>query len=272
MSKQQEIIATLGVKPEINPAEEVAERVAFLQEYLGQTGLNGFVLGISGGQDSLLAGILAQRAVEARRAEGHEAAFHAMLLPHGEQADRADAELAIDVIKPDYVHDWNIQPATREIATEFACSEGRKLAELHKGNVKARMRMIAQYAIAGEYNLLVVGTDHASEAVMGFYTKYGDGGADILPLAGLTKTQGSELLHYLGAPALFSLKDPTADLRDDKPGQPDEVELGVTYTTMIDPYLIGQKVPAEAVEIIEDAFDKTEHKRQMPVAFTDVRK
>ncbi|MBD4935857.1 ammonia-dependent NAD(+) synthetase, partial [Xanthomonas citri pv. citri] len=80
-----------------------------------------------------------------------------------------------------------------------------------------RTRMIAQYAIGGQEGLLVLGTDHAAEAVTGFFTKYGDGGADLLPLTGLTKRQGRTLLKELGAPERLYLKEPTADLLDEKP-------------------------------------------------------
>ena len=111
---------------------------------------------------------------------------------------------------------------------------GAPLGDYHKGNVKARMRMIAQYAIGGQEGLLVIGTDHAAEAVTGFYTKYGDGGADLLPLSGLTKRQGKALLKELGADERLYLKVPTADLLDEKPGQADETELGiVTMSWMI---------------------------------------
>src|SRR5699024_5826879 len=113
-------------------------------------------------------------------------------------------------------------------------------------NIKARQRMVAQYAIAGELGLLVVGTDHAAEAVTGFYTKFGDGAADVTPLAGLTKHQGAALLRYLGAEARLWRKVPTADLEDDRPGLPDEEALGVSYAD-IDAYLEGGGVaPAAA--------------------------
>lgn len=264
---QQEIITDLGARPEINPETEINERTNFLASYLAQTGLNGFVLGISGGQDSLLAGLLAQRAVQQRKADGFDASFHAVLLPYGRQADRNDALLAIDVIKPDVVHDLDIQPATDAFAATFEETEGRPITDFDKGNVKARMRMVAQYAIAGAHQLLVVGTDHAAEAVTGFFTKYGDGGADILPLSGLNKGQGKQLLTAIGVPELFVTKQPTADLLDNRPGQADEHELGLTYEE-IDDYLKGKPVSQEAVKVIETRYKTTEHKRTVPVAYT----
>jgi NAD+ synthase len=263
---QQEIINTLGVKPDIQPTREIEERVAFLKHYLAETGLKGFVLGISGGQDSLLAGLLAQRAATERRADGFDATFHAVLLPYGEQADRGDALLACETIQPDATHDFNIKEATDAFAKTFAATEGRPIADFDKGNVKARMRMIAQYAIASEHGLLVVGTDHGAEAVTGFFTKYGDGGADILPLSGLTKRQGKQLLSTLGAPEHFTTKPPTADLLDGRPGQADETELGMRYDD-IDDYLEGKPVDNTVAEAIESRYFATEHKRTVPVSF-----
>ena len=267
-TKQQAIVETLGVRPEINPRQEIEQRSRFLADYLARTGLKGFVLGISGGQDSLLAGLLAQKAVEQRRSEGFDAAFHAVLLPYGRQADRDDALRSVDFIQPDFIHDFNIENGVDGLAKDFKLAEGRPISDFDKGNVKARMRMIAQYALAGEHTLLVIGTDHAAEAVTGFFTKFGDGGADILPLSGLTKRQGKALLRELGAPERFMTKAPTADLLDVKPGQADESELGITYD-LLDDYLEGKEIDESIAKRIEDRYDATQHKRDLPVAFTD---
>ena len=124
--------------------------------------------------------------------------------------------------------------------------------------------MVAQYTIAGERNLLVVGTDHAAEAVTGFFTKYGDGGSDVNPLAGLTKSQGAQLLRHLGAPESTWTKVPTADLEDDRPALPDEEALGVSYAD-IDRYLQGEDVEAAAADVIESTYLRTRHKRALPV-------
>lgn len=267
-TRQNEIIKTLEVKSTIDPQIEIENRIEFLANYLGQTGLNGFVLGISGGQDSLLAGILAQKAVEKRRADGNPAEFHAVLLPYGTQADRDDALAACDVIRPDTIHDFNIKPGVDGIATGFEHAEGRAITDFDKGNIKARTRMIAQYALAGDLGLLVIGTDHAAEAVTGFFTKYGDGGADVLPLSGLTKRQGKALLRELGAPEHFMTKAPTADLLDGRPAQADETELGITYS-QLDDYLEGKNVDQETAAIIEQRYLATVHKRTLPIAYTD---
>jgi NAD+ synthase len=267
-SLRQDIIKQLGVKPEIDPYEEIEKRTKFLTLGLATSGLNGYVLGISGGQDSLLAGMLAQRAVQQRRADGYEATFHALKLPYGTQADQADVELALQTIGPDAVHTHNIKPAVDAGMAEFALNEGYDLSDFLKGNRKARERMAAQFDYAGDRKAMVIGTDHAAEAVMGFFTKFGDGAADILPLSGLTKRQGRAVLRALGVPEVFVTKAPTADLLDGRPGQADESELGVLYDH-IDDYLEGKPVDRAAADIIEDHFLATMHKREQPIAYAD---
>lgn len=269
MSLQKKIMDDLHIQPEINPKEEIRKRIDFLKEYLVKTNAKGYVLGISGGQDSTLAGRLSQLAVEELRKEGREALFIAVRLPYGVQRDEEDAQASLAFIQADREYVFNIKAAVDEVQTEYdGMTQGNPLSDYHKGNVKARMRMIAQYSIGGMEGLLVVGTDHAAEAVTGFYTKYGDGGADILPLSGLTKRQGKALLKELGADERLYLKVPTADLLDQKPGQADETELGISYD-MLDDYLEGKQVPKEASEKIEKRYLATEHKRQLPTTMFD---
>ena len=161
--RQRQIITELNVEPAIDPLHEFYKRSQFLADYLAGTALNGYVLGVSGGQDSLLAGLMAQRAADICKAEGRDAAFHALLLPYGEQKDRNDALLAIETIEPDYVYDLNIKPAVDAFAESFAAATGEELSDFDKGNAKARERMIAHYALAGAKGLLVLGTDHAAD-------------------------------------------------------------------------------------------------------------
>jgi len=265
---QARIIYDLNVSPSIDPAEQVRQRVDFLKEYLRTCGALGLVLGISGGQDSSLAGRLCQLAVEELRAEGYQAEFTAVRLPYNVQADEDDAQLALTFIKPDHQVVFNIHRAVDGFEAEYQDAVGAEMIDFTKGNVKARARMVAQYALAGQAGLLVVGTDHAAEAVTGFFTKFGDGGADILPLSGLTKRQGRALLEYLEAPERLYLKAPTADLLDDTPGQTDEANLGLTYQ-QIDDYLEGEEVPEAIAVAIETRFITTRHKRAEPVTMFD---
>lgn len=264
---QEEIINALGVNSQIDPQAEVTKRVQFICDFLQTTKMKALVLGISGGQDSSLAGRLSQLAVEKLREEtgDNEYQFIAVRLPYGEQADESDAMFAInDFIKPDKIMRVNIKAATDAMVASLN-EAGTPISDFNKGNIKARERMIVQYAIGGENKGAVVGTDHAAEAVTGFYTKFGDGGADITPLSGLDKRQGKALLQYLGAPAKLYDKTPTADLEEDKPMRPDEEALGVRYDE-IDNYLEGREVSPAAAEKIEGWYRRTQHKRHLPIA------
>ncbi|MBB1110819.1 MAG: ammonia-dependent NAD(+) synthetase [Limosilactobacillus sp.] len=264
---QEEIINALGVNSQIDPQAEVTNRVQFICDFLQTTKMKTLVLGISGGQDSSLAGRLSQLAVEKLREEtgDNEYQFIAVRLPYGEQADESDAMFAInDFIKPDKIMRVNIKAATDAMVASLN-EAGTPISDFNKGNIKARERMIVQYAIGGENKGAVVGTDHAAEAVTGFYTKFGDGGADITPLSGLDKRQGKALLQFLGAPAKLYEKTPTADLEEDKPMRPDEEALGVRYDE-IDDYLEGREVSPAAAEKIEDWYRRTQHKRHLPIA------
>lgn len=266
---REQIISELGVLPNIEPKDEVRRRVDFLKDYLRATPAKGFVLGISGGQDSALAGRLCQLATEELRAEGHEVRFVAVRLPYGVQADEADARVAMTFVGPDESVVVNVRPGANAVAAEVASAlRVGKLRDFVRGNIKARERMVIQYAIAGQENLLVIGTDHAAEAVTGFFTKYGDGGVDVTPLTGLTKRQGAALLEELGAPARLSSKVPTADLEDDRPALPDEEALGLRYSE-IDDYLEGKDVTDEVAKRIETIYRTTRHKRTVPVTPLD---
>ncbi|CAB4900278.1 ammonia-dependent NAD(+) synthetase [Rhodococcus fascians] len=259
------IMRELAVQSTIDPVTEVRRRVDFLKDYLASTPASGFVLGISGGQDSTLTGKLAQRAVTELRADGHEAEFVAVRLPYGVQADEDDAAIALKFIDPDRTVTVNIKEASDAAAAATAEALGTgEVRDFVRGNIKARQRMVAQYAIAGELGYVVVGTDHAAEAVTGFFTKFGDGGVDLTPLTGLTKRQGAALLRELGAPESTWRKVPTADLEDDRPALPDEEALGVTYE-QIDDYLEGKDVTEEVADKLEKMFAATRHKRTVPV-------
>ncbi|MED1864888.1 ammonia-dependent NAD(+) synthetase [Fictibacillus nanhaiensis] len=265
MSLQQRIMSDLNTKSNIDASTEIQSRINFLKDYLIKSGAKGFVLGISGGQDSTLAGRLAQIAVEELRGLGHIVKFVAVRLPYGIQRDEEDAELALSFINPDQRISFDVKETVDVFAKNYKTYASQPLTDFNKGNVKARVRMITQYAVAGQTNLLVIGTDHAAEAITGFFTKYGDGGADILPLAGLTKRQGKMLLKELGAPERLYVKQPTADLLDEKPQQADETELGITYDDL-DDYLEGKVVSDQTAKKIEERYLKTEHKRQLPAS------
>lgn len=268
---QKEIVKKLLVQPTIDPEAEFRKSVDLLKGYMKKnTFLKSFVLGISGGQDSTLAGYIAQTAVNELNEEtnGRDYKFVAVSLPYGVQADEEDRQLALKFIKPSQTVTVNIKEAVDASikAVEEAVSE--KLSNFLRGNVKARERMKVQYDLAGLYKGVVLGTDHAAEAITGFFTKHGDGAADIIPLYRLNKRQGKEILKFVGAPERLYTKIPTADLEDDKPLLPDEVALGVSYDE-IDDYLEGKEIRTEAAEIIEGWYTKTEHKRNEAINVYD---
>ncbi|MBG9981438.1 ammonia-dependent NAD(+) synthetase [Facklamia sp. DSM 111018] len=267
---QAEIIKSLCVKPHIDPEKEVKQTIEFLKEYLKKhKGLKSYVLGISGGQDSTLAGKLTQIAVEEIRQETQDDSYQfiAVRLPYGRQNDEQDALAALKFIEPDKVFTLNIQMATDSMVKDLKNAH-IEISDYNKGNVKARQRMIMQYVVAGHFSGAVIGTDHAAESVTGFYTKYGDGAADIVPLWRLTKGQGRQMLQYLGCPEALYRKIPTADLEEERPMLSDEEALGVSYE-VIDEYLQGKSITEKEAETIEAWYLKTQHKRHMPITIFD---
>lgn len=269
---QKEIIDTLNVQPRIHPEEEIRARVDFIKDYLKKYPfIKSLVLGISGGQDSTLAGRIAQIAINEIKEEtgNKDYQFIAIRLPYGEQNDEADAKKALEFIQADQTFVVNIKPSVDSLVNELKNNSDLTISDFNKGNIKARIRMVTQYGIAGEFKGAVLGTDHAAESVTGFFTKFGDGAADLLPLSGLNKRQGKELLQFLGADESLYLKVPTADLEEDKPMIADEVALGVTYEA-IDDYLEGKAVTESQANTIETWYLKTQHKRHLPITKDDI--
>jgi NAD+ synthase len=267
---KKQIIAEMKVKPSIDIDDEIHSRIGFIKQQLTNSGLKSLVLGISGGVDSSTCGRLCQLAIEELNAEqsSDDYNFIAVRLPYSVQADEDDAQKALRFINPKTSVTVNIQSGTDSIHAEVLQSvRNAGLAEttafnqdFNKGNVKARMRMIAQYEIAGLYRGLVPGTDHSAENISGFFTKHGDGACDLAPLFGLNKRQVRALAESLGAAQDVYLKIPTADLEEDRPQLEDEIALGVTYD-QIDDFLEGKNIDARAEAKIIDTYNKTTHKR-----------
>ena len=270
-NRQAEIAQALEVVPpfatEADIIAQIDKRKAFIKQTLRNAGLKALVLGISGGVDSLTAGRLAQLAMEELRSETGDPSykFIAVRLPYNVQHDEADAAASLTFIRADVEDTVNIAGAVTGMAEQVAHLHGLTDArrDFVVGNTKARIRMVAQYTIANANDGLVIGTDHAAEAVMGFFTKFGDGACDLAPLSGLVKGQVREIARHLGAPENLVLKVPTADLEELRPGKPDEESHGVTYA-QIDAFLHGQPVSDEAYDIIVETYDKTQHKRDLP--------
>lgn len=266
---QHGIVAQLQARSGIDAQYEIEKRRDFLCRVMKESGQKTLVLGISGGVDSTVAGRLAQLAVEKLRQEGEQTRFVAVRLPYGEQKDADDANHALAFIQPDEVLDVNIKSASDALLASLE-SGGLRFNDASQrdfvlGNIKARQRMVAQYAVAGTRGGLVIGTDQAAEALMGFFTKYGDGACDVAPLTGLNKSQVRRLGQQLGAPDHLVNKPPTADLESLEPQKLDEDALGVSYEE-IDAFLENRDVPAGASDIIVGTYRRTEHKRHLPIA------
>ncbi|WP_339079387.1 ammonia-dependent NAD(+) synthetase [Pseudomonas sp. TMP9] len=272
-NRQAEIAAALEVVPAfVNEADLIAQidkRKAFIKNCLKTSGLKVLVLGISGGVDSLTAGRLAQLSVEELREETGDSAYRfiAVRLPHGTQHDEHDAQASLQFIQADEADAVNIQDSVNGLGQQITHLQTLSAArrDFVMGNIKARIRMVAQFTIANATNGLVIGTDHAAEALMGFFTKFGDGACDLAPLSGLVKGQVRAIANYLGAPENLVFKVPTADLEELRPGKPDEEAHGISYDE-IDAFLHGLPVSEEAYGIIVRTYDTTHHKRELPLA------
>ena len=268
---KQKILQEMRVLPSINIDNEIQRRIDFIKAKLTQAYCHTLVLGISGGIDSSTTGRLCQLAVEQlNQAEDTDRyQFIAVRLPYAVQKDEDEAQLALHFIQPSHVVTVNVQAGADGVHESTLSALHNSQVDIAenvnfdfiKGNVKARMRMIAQYEIAGLTGGLVVGTDHSAENITGFYTKHGDGACDLAPLFGLNKRQVRALAKHLGAPALLVEKAPTADLEEDKPQLEDEVALGMTYD-QIDDFLEGKPVPQEIEDKLIAIYLRTQHKRE----------
>jgi NAD+ synthase len=267
----KQIREVMRVLPTIDPVFEIQRRIHFIKTKLIEAHSKYLVLGISGGVDSTTCGRLAQLAVEELNSENNTQhyQFIAVRLPHGVQQDEDEAQLALQFICPSQSISINIQSGVEgthqsvlnAMANTTLIPASNEKVDFVKGNVKARMRMIAQYEVAGLVNGLVLGTDHSAENITGFYTKFGDGACDLAPLFGLNKRQIRDIADHLGAPKSLVSKTPTADLEELAPQKTDESALLVTYDE-IDDFLEGKPVSDFVSNRLIDIYLKTQHKRK----------
>ena len=234
---------------------KIARIVAWLRQQLAASGQRGFVLGMSGGVDSALAAQLIVRACP-------DQALGVIMPAGNDPADRRDGIAAAEAAGLPWIEVELTEPRQElfdrvdAALTAAGRTEGDPL--MCRGNIGARLRMTTLYAVAGRLGYLVVGTDNLAELYTGYFTKYGDGGVDILPLAHLLKGEVFELAAALGVPEQVLKRKPTAGFFG---GQTDEEEMGVDYQTL-DRYLQGIEPDAAKKEKIEFLHRISEHKRQ----------
>ena len=207
------------------PAHAESSIHQFLRAHLADSGADGLLVGLSGGIDSALVARLSRDAVGADR-------VHAVLLPDG----RYPPALRTEVEGYAAALGISLRVVTIDAPESALHSLFPEVTDrVSWGNVKARLRMVVEYLEGREHRWLVVGTGNKSELLMGYFTKWGDGGVDLLPIGDLYKTQVRELSAKLGLPRSVLEREPTAGLWE---GQTDEQELGISYADL-DQILFG---------------------------------
>jgi len=239
---------------------ETEKRIEFYPQIFEKIKTNGIVFGSSGGKDSVLAGILARKATPN---------VLGVIMPCESKInfgqDRQDAELLAKTYDIKHVL-VDLTNAKREMVKSLCISDSfgnsaisENLNRQSEINIAPRLRMTTLYAIASNYNYLVVGTSNRSETYMGYFTKWGDAACDFNPIFDLTVTEIYQFLKYLNVPEVFLTKPPSAGLYE---GQTDESDMGITYTDL-DRFLLGRdtsdKIPG--IEKIKRAHSLTAHKR-----------
>jgi len=240
-------------------ASDVADRIAaWLREYAASAGAAGFVVGLSGGVDSATAAALGVRAV------GPEHMLAALMPCHSQPGDARLGQLVADTFSiPSVTVDLT---ATYDALMAALPPSDERLAA---ANVKPRLRMTTLYYLAQSHNYLVLGSGNRTEVAVGYCTKYGDAGVDLLPLGDLSKTQVWELARELGVPAAVVERPPSAGLW---PGQTDEGEMGITYREL-DRILVAIErgdtagIDPATLDKVRGMVARSAHKRALPPVF-----
>lgn len=240
----------------MNIAQKIDRTVQWLRTQGEQAGAKGMLVGISGGIDSAVVAHLIKRAYP-------ENSLGVILPVHSSESQLVDAEELIRtcginrmLVDLTQTHDSLLHSVQTEMGERYR-DESSVITD---ANMRARLRMTTLYAIGNNLNYMVIGTDNAAEIYTGYYTKYGDGGVDLLPIAHLLKSEVYEWARELGVPDSIVQKTPSADLWE---GQTDEAEMGTTYAN-IDAHLSGKSIPNRDLEIIQRLHSRSEHKRNTP--------
>jgi NAD+ synthase len=244
-------------------SDRATHLAAWLHERMHAAGARGFVVGLSGGIDSAVVVRLCQMAV-------HNHILGVLLPCYSQPQDEEDARLVaktfgiptvrVDLAQPYDALQESLQAAIKGLPHEVHVVDIKQ--QLPEANIKPRLRMTTLYFIANSLNYLVAGTGNRSEITLGYYTKYGDGGVDVLPIGGLLKSEVRALARDLGVPASVISKAPSAGLWI---GQTDEAEMGFSYEAL-EQYLAHGRaaVPAAVADRIEALKAASDHKRALP--------
>lgn len=234
--------------------------VQWLQEQVRNANANGLILGISGGIDSAVCAKLMKLAFPNNHL--------AVIMPcHSNEKDQQLAEqlsksLNLNTITVDLTSTYDI------FHQKLKMNDNNKNYQLAAANSKSRLRMTTLYTLAQANNYLVIGTDNADEWYIGYFTKYGDGAADLVPIVNLLKSQIRKLAKILNIPESIISRPPSAGLWDN---QTDENELGFTYD-QLDGYLLSESIDQEITQKISALHSKTNHKRNLPISPQSLQK
>ena len=236
--------------------EKLRQRmVDWIRGKVDQTKAEGAVLGLSGGLDSSVVAAICAQALGPSR-------VLALILPcESEKEELAHAEEVAKKfsVKTELI---DLTPVYQKLKEILPPAD-----RIARANIKPRLRMLTLYYHANRLNYLVVGTGNKCELKVGYFTKYGDGGVDILPLGDLLKSEVKSLAKLVGIPAHIIDKAPTAGLW---PGQTDEGEMGITYAELEDflsDYEKGKPLKGEKAQKIESMMQKAKHKLSLPEIF-----
>ena len=235
-----------------NYAKETAARVEYIRAYLRESGARGIVFGNSGGKDSALVGILCKLACEDTVG---------IIMPCASKRNYGmDRDDGMEVAEKFHIETRTVDLTPVREAELAALAGVTELTEMAVANIAPRLRMLTLYAVAHAEGRMEAGTGNASEAYVGYFTKWGDGAYDLNPIADLTVGEIYEFLEHLGAPRSVIEKAPSAGLFE---GQTDEAEMGLSYADIV-AVVLGRAVDEAARAKIERMHRVTEHKRRMP--------
>lgn len=237
--------------------KETDNRVRYIQEKLKESHTKGIILGNSGGKDSALVLILCKLACDNTIG---------VIMPCNSKRNYGeDLDDALALAKQFNIETRTVDLSETKKVLQGAIGKATDISPLADTNINPRLRMTTLYTIAQSENLLVAGTSNRSEIYMGYFTKWGDGGCDLNPIADLTATEVIEYLKYFNAPENIINKAPSAGLYD---GQTDEKDMGVTYAA-IDEYITTGKASDRDKEIIDRYHSRSEHKRRLPSMYSE---